>query len=215
MTTQQPQYLVLHPGDNVAVVLSDFASGCPLDGLSIRARTNIPSGHKIAIRNIEEGSQIKKYGQVIGTASRPIQEGEHVHVEEIVLTQRSRQYQPTRSALTSGLQSSIKERCFEGFVRPNGSIGTRNYLGVIATVSCSADVCQFIADAITQQLLPEVQSVDGVVAVTHGAGCCHAPGSEDLEILQRTLAGYTRNPNFGAVIMVGLGCETNNLILTN
>ena len=175
MTLQQPQCLVLHPGDNVAVVLSDFPSGRRLDGSSIRARENIPSGHKIAIRSIEQGSQIIKYGQVIGMASRPIEAGEHVHVDEVVLTQRARQYQPSRSVQSSEYRSFVPERSFDGFVRPNGSVGTRNYLGVISTVSCSADVCQFIAEAITQQLLPEFPSVDGVVAVTHGAGCCHAP----------------------------------------
>ena len=211
MTTQQPQHLILHPGDNVAVVLSEFPSGQRLDGSSIRSRTNIPSGHKIAIRNIEQGSHIIKYGEVIGVASRLIEEGEHVHVDEIVLTQGTRQCQASRSVQTSEQQSNLPERSFDGFVRPNGSVGTRNYLGVISTVSCSADVCQFIAEAITQQLLPEFQSVDGVVAVTHSAGCCHAPGSEGLEILQRTLAGYGRNPNFGGVILVGLGCETNNV----
>ena len=211
MTHNQPQYLVLHPADNVAVLLADFHSGQQLDGSMIRAQMDIPSGHKIALRKIDQGSHIVKYGQVIGQASRTLQPGEHVHVDELRVSNRLQHYQPARSAEPTQLIPQASRRTFSGFVRPNGSVGTRNYLGVISTVSCSADVSQFIAEAITEQLLPDFPSVDGVVAVTHGAGCCHAPGSEGLEILQRTLAGYARNPNFGGIILVGLGCETNLL----
>lgn len=204
-----PKFIVLHPDDNVAVALTDLPEGEPLGSTDVVARTAVPAGHKISLRAIAAGDRIVKYGQSIGSASRPIEAGAHVHVNNVEIVRTGRSSAPVNSARDAGLKPAGGTRYFNGFRRADGSAGTRNYLGILSTVSCSADVSDFIAKAITDRLLPDYPEVDGVVAVTHGSGCCHAPDSEGLEILQRTLHGYACNPNFGGVLIVGLGCETN------
>ena len=205
----RPSYIVLHPEDNVAVLLSDFSRGTRLGNTSVIAQTPIPAGHKISLQHLEEGSLVIKYGQIIGVANSAIEPGEHVHVDNLAAIQPAKNYPQALNERTVGMATAGEQRYFDGYLRPNGTAGTRNYLGIISTVSCSADVTTFTAEAITERLLPHYPEIDGVVAVTHGSGCCHAPGSEGLEILQRTLGGYARNPNFGAALIIGLGCETN------
>ncbi|WP_017924701.1 UxaA family hydrolase, partial [Burkholderia glumae] len=100
---------------------------------------------------------------------------------------------------------------FMGFVRPDGQVGTRNYIGVIASVNCSATVCHAIADAFRGPALDAFPEVDGVVAITHQGGCGLAATGDGIDLLRRTLAGYARNPNFGGILLVGLGCEVNQL----
>lgn len=209
MSPNKPEFLVLHPRDNVAVALVEISKGQELEYNQTIALDTIPAGHKIAVNTIASGSAIIKYGQVIGYASRLISQGKHVHVDNVFLKARTQRYYSTKSAIETELIPSASRRTFEGFVRNNGRVGTRNFLGVLATVSCSADVAHFVADAIDRRLLSHFPSVDGVVAITHGSGCCHAPDSEGLDILRRTLSGYANNPNFGGVIIIGLGCETN------
>ncbi len=132
-----------------------------------------------------------------------------MHVDAITLGHHACDYRPGAAVRPAVLVPANKRRTFAGYPRADGSVGTRNYLGIISTVSCSGDVAQMIADAVSRQLLPHYPGIDGVVAVTHGSGCCLAPGGEGLAILQRTLGGYARNPNFGGIVLVGLGCEVN------
>ena len=199
----------LNPLDNVAVALHDMAAGDMVDGVGTILKQAVPAGHKIAVNPIAKGSPIIKYGHLIGSAASPIGAGEHVHVHNVYLQEQVRSYDTIAGTNAMHTLPAGERRSFNGYVRENGSVGTRNYIGVLSTVSCSGDVSHFLADAIQERLLGDCPEIDGVVPLSHGGGCCHAPDSEGLAILQRTIGGYAKNPNFGAIIVVGLGCEVN------
>lgn len=209
MDVGKPKYILLHPADNVAVAAKEMAAGEPAGIRDVVCRQPIAPGHKIALEAIDTGEAIRKYGDVIGCATKPIERGDHVHLDNMAMVELSQDYTPGAGARPTDFMPDDKKALFEGFVRADGAVGTRNYIAVISTVSCSGSVARFIADAVSADLLSDFPQVDGVVAVAHGAGCCHSPGSEGLLMLQRTLAGYARNPNFGGVLLVGLGCEVN------
>ena len=109
------------------------------------------------------------------------------------------------------LLPAAQRRTFEGYLRPDGQVGTRNYIGVLSTVNCSASVSKFIAGRFPQDILDQYPNVDGVVSITHGTGCGMADRGEGYSTLQRTLWGFAGHPNFAAVLMVGLGCEVMQL----
>ena len=209
MQATHPRHILLNPQDNVAVVLTNLSPGDDLGRANIKARAPIPAGHKIAIQPIEDGEAVVKYGQVIGIATRAIQTGDHVHVDNLTMAGGPRNDPPITVAREASQDDEGSDTFFDGYVRADGRVGTRNCIGVLASVSCSSSVARFIADAVTPEILADFPRVDGVVALSHGSGCCMAPGSEGLELLQRTMAGYARHPNFGAVLLVGLGCEVN------
>ena len=178
-------YLILDRADNVAVALRRLDSGERLQESGVVVCEPIPAGHKIAIAEIKTGSAVIKYGRPIGFATKPIAPGEHVHVDALTLGRHVHDYRPGTAARPAALVPADKRRSFAGYPRADGKVGTRNYLGIVATVSCSGDVAQMIADAVSRQLLPHYPEIDGVVAVTHGSGCCLAPDGEGLAILQR------------------------------
>src|SRR5208337_3102999 len=99
----------------------------------------------------------------------------------------------------------------QGFLRQDGRAATRNYLGVLTSVNCSATAAKLIADKFRGDALAAVPNVDGIVALGHGTGCGMASEGEGMEILRRTIAGYARHPNFAGVLILGLGCETNQI----
>ncbi|AXP03759.1 altronate dehydratase [Pseudomonas fluorescens] len=204
--------LVLTPGDDVAVARGDIAEGQQLnaDGIALVARQPIPSGHKIALRRALAGQRVLKYGQTIGQATQDIEPGDHVHVHNLDM--------PTTNAEQSVQNVYIptvfngEPATFEGFVRDDGRVGTRNYIGVVSSVNCSATVCKHIANAFSAERLKDFPNVDGVVAITHGSGCGMGATGEGIDILKRTLRGYADHPNFAGVLLIGLGCEVNQLI---
>ena len=98
---------------------------------------------------------------------------------------------------------------FSGIVRADGRVATRNYLGVLTTVNCSATVARKISEAFTGEALREYPNVDGVVAITHTTGCGMDINGEGMQVLRRTLSGYARHVNFCGILMIGLGCEVN------
>jgi altronate hydrolase len=211
MTANDHPLIRLSDIDNVAVARVDLAPGqaLMLDDLPLQARDAIPSGHKMAIGIIEAGGTVLKYGQAIGVATRRILPGEHVHVHNVAMVE---------SAAGHGYGSAFRplvpatdQATFQGVVRADGRVGTRNYLAVIASVNCSATVCRQIARAFDGDALREFPNVDGVVAITHGSGCGMSGTGEGLALLQRTLRGYADHPNFAGVLLVGLGCEVNQL----
>ncbi|KWF41465.1 galactonate dehydratase [Burkholderia diffusa] len=207
----QPTVVILHRDDNVAVALDALEPGGSIDvnGTPLRVAAAVPAGHKIATAAIARGTSIVKCGQSIGIALRDIGAGEHVHVHNVGM--------PERHALDDGPAGSVHDAppdrldTFDGFVRPDGSVGTRNYIGVIASVNCSASVCHAIADAYRHGALDAFGHVDGVVAITHQSGCGMSATGEGIELLRRTLVGFARNPNFAGVLFVGLGCEVNQV----
>jgi altronate hydrolase len=188
--------LLLQPGDDVAVALRDLPG--------------VPRGHKIAVRDIASGAPIRKYGQIIGVATAPITEGDHVHTHNLGMGPHDRDY-----AFGTDLREVEPVPApahFQGIVRPDGRVATRNYIGILTSVNCSATVARMIAArASAQSLLDEFPNVDGVVALTHGTGCGMAADGDGIRLLRRTLNGYARHPNFAAILVVGLGCEVNQL----
>ncbi|MDF3090330.1 MULTISPECIES: UxaA family hydrolase [Burkholderia cepacia complex] len=206
-----PAIVILHGDDNVAVALDALAPDVPIDvrGAPLRLADAVPAGHKVATAPIARGDAIVKCGQPIGIALRDIAAGEHVHVHNVGM--------PERHAHDDGPAGDAhdvpadRRDTFDGFVRPDGSVGTRNYVGVIASVNCSASVCHAIADAYRHGALDAFGHVDGVVAITHQSGCGMSATGDGIELLRRTLVGYARNPNFAGVLLVGLGCEVNQV----
>jgi altronate hydrolase len=205
--------VVLHGGDNVAVVVSPLEAGSIVEtsaGVLICVEPIAP-GHKIAIRAIPSGERVIKYGEVIGRATQPITEGAWVHVHNLVSDYDGSAYEyATRIPVTEYL-STEADATFLGYKRENGDVGVRNYVAVIATSNCSSHVVTEIAERL-KDVRSETHGVDGVVAIPHQEGCGHSQG-EDTWQLERTMAGMIFHPNVGAVLMVSLGCEVNQLSL--
>ncbi len=194
----------MHPRDNVALCLDPVAPGDGLPGGGLAAEA-VAAGHKIALAPIAAGEAVLKYGQVIGLASTAIAPGVHVHIHNV-----SADAGDLRSAAAPQSAALLAPRraTFRGYRRASGKVGTRNYIGVITSVNCSAHVARAIASAFPDTMFDGGSgAVDGVVALTHTTGCGMTPASEGTANLRRTLEGYLAHPNFGAVLVVGLGCE--------
>ncbi|RZJ01330.1 MAG: altronate dehydratase [Brevundimonas sp.] len=198
--------LTLNPVDDIAVALDDIARGETPEGLDAVARADIAQGHKIARHAVAEGGVVRRYGQVIGRAATAIQAGDHVHVHNLVMDDGPRQ---AEVGVDARAPAPLTGATFQGIVRADGRVGTRNYIGVLTSVNCSATVARRVADAFPDSALPD--GVDGVVAFTHQGGCGGSSLSNDVELLQRTLAGYANHPNFHSILMIGLGCEANQI----
>lgn len=203
----------IHPADDVVIARRQLLSGTTLPGEGITVSGLIPPGHKVAVRAIAAGAPVRRYNQIIGIARQPIAPGQHVHTHNLEFSSFERDY-----AVGQGAHSTdfvVPPATFEGIVRADGRVATRNYIGVLTSVNCSATVARAIADHFRRDLHPEAlapyPNVDGVVALTHGAGCATASDGEPLQVLRRTLGGYARHANFAAILVVGLGCETNQI----
>jgi altronate hydrolase len=201
----------LSPKDNVMVAIGELAPHSIIAKTEHRSRESVPAGHKVAISQINSGSPIIKYGQIIGFASKNIKPGDHVHTHNAMMSNFTRDYAIGADTQPTSILSEKNQATFEGIVRADGQVGTRNFIGILATVSCSTSVAHFIANAVEKDNLARYTQVDGIFALGHGSGCCSAEGGEGLVLLQRALAGYARSPNFGGILLVGLGCEVNHL----
>jgi altronate hydrolase len=203
----------LHPDDDVVIARVDLPEGTTLAGEGgIRLRVAVPAGHKVAVREVGQGQPARRYSQIIGFATRTIHPGEHVHVHNLAMGDFERDYAFCAGARPT--EYAPQPATFEGIVRldgPNaGKVATRNYIGILTSVNCSATVARMIARHFENRL-DDFPNVDGVVALTHKSGCGMASEGEAIDLLRRTLAGYARHPNFHSVIMVGLGCESNQI----
>lgn len=202
----------LHPSDEVVVACRDIAAGERIAAEDCSAEDVVPSGHKLAIRPIRAGVRVHKYDQIIGVATRDIRAGQHVHEHNLGMLERAGEYDLNGGMRAADQLPDSERASFAGFRRDDGRVGTRNFLGILTSVNCSATVAQQIArEAERRGLLDAFPNVDGVVALTHSSGCGMAGGGEGHAILERVLAGYARHPNFAAVIIVGLGCEVNQI----
>jgi altronate hydrolase len=201
----------LHPADNVVIARAELRPGTSLPEEGIVVADLVPPGHKVATAAIAEGEPVRRYNQVIGFATDAIAPGEHVHVQNLGMHDFERDYAFGADAHPTDTVPEAERATFQGYVRPGGGIGTRNFIGVLTSVNCSATVARMIAQVAERELSPRFPNVDGVVALTHGTGCGMAGDGEGFDILQRTLWGYARNPNFAGVLMVGLGCEVNQI----
>nr|WP_067294474.1 altronate dehydratase family protein [Marinobacterium profundum] len=199
---------LLNENDNVVLALEDIPRDAQLSSREVTASDNIPRGHKVAVVAIKKGETVVKYAQVIGFATADIAPGDHVHNHNCAVEEFDRDYAFGTAVQEQTVDSTLAQRTFKGFVRSNGEVGTRNYIGIITSVNCSATVARLIADQVKNSgLLDKFANVDGIVPLIHGAGCCIKSDGEGYQNLQRTLAGYARHPNFAAVLIVGLGCE--------
>jgi altronate hydrolase len=203
----------LHPQDDVVIALDQLVSGTLVEAEGVTVVGLVPPGHKVATREIAPGAPVRRYGQIIGFASRPIRPGQHVHVHNLAMGDFARDY--AHAAEARPTPPAREAATFQGIVRADGRVATRNYIGILTSVNCSATVARAIADHFRRDIRPEAlapfPNVDGVVALTHGAGCAVDSAGEALALLQRTLGGYACHPNFAAVLVVGLGCETNQI----
>src|SRR5262249_48089095 len=186
----------------------EIPTGTLLTKENVRALVVIPAGHKIAVRAVAQGKPVRRYNQIIGFATRDIAAGDHVHVHNIAMGDFQRDY--AFSALRTQTQYFPEPATFQGIVRADGRVATRNYIGILTSVNCSATVARMIARHFENRL-DDYPNVDGVVALTHKTGCGMASEGEATDILRRTIAGYARHPNFFSSQLVGLGCEANQI----
>ncbi len=203
--------LHLHPNDNVLVAKTGLALGQEIPDLGVRARAQVPPGHKIAARRIAQGEQVKKYDTVIGVATRDLEPGEYVHSHNIEIVDHYRDPAFCADVRPVHYVPEAERATFQGFVRADGSVGTRNFIGILSSVNCSATVIKQIAAHFTEDRMREFPHVDGVVAFAQTSGCGMSSPSEHFDVLRRTLAGYARHPNLAGVLIVGLGCERNQV----
>ena len=206
--------ICLHPDDDVLIARTQLLGGAQAEGLRLRGL--VPPGHKVARRALAAGQPVRRYNQIIGFASRAIEAGEHVHSHNLDMGPDQGRF-ARDLAIGSDLREAPPRRHaqFMGIARPDGRVATRNYIGVLSSVNCSATVARAIADHFSRQNRPEALAdfpqVDGVVALTHGSGCGMDTEGLGLRLLERTMAGYALHANFWGVIVVGLGCEANQL----
>jgi altronate hydrolase len=203
--------IVLRTGDDVAVAARPLAAEDALwDGeREFRVGGEIPAGHKVALRGVAEGEPVRKYGQVIGFATRPIAAGDHVHTHNLAVGPLEQQYEYGTEVQELPPVATGEERTFLGYRRADGRVATRNYLAVVSTVNCSASVSRYIAERFRGEALKAYPNVDGVVALTHKAGCGMNIAGPETRLLQRTLAGFARHANVAGYLVCGLGCEVN------
>ncbi len=209
MTSSDRSWIRLNPADNVVVALQALPAGTPLPESAAGTAEEVPAGHKAALARIRAGEPVIKYGQVVGFAAADIAPGRHVHTHNVVLHDFTRDYAYGVDAAPTRYVPENERRTFEGFPRADGSVGIRNTIGILSTVTCSLGTAHLIARRFTPEVMRRYPHVDGVVALGANSGCCMTPGGEAVTYLQRSLAGYARHPNFGGVLILGLGCEQN------
>jgi arabinonate dehydratase len=209
LPTAENAVIHLHSSDNVAIARVALSPGLELrvNGRSITVEDPVPAGHKIAVAAVGAGENVLRYGQVIGRARIGIQPGQHVHTHNIAFEELSFAYEFPGSE-TPVPKPPKDTPTFLGYLREDGRVGTRNYIAVVAASNCAAHTAELIANSFDGETLPP--NVDGVAAFPHGEGCGHSIGP-DTEQLQRTLAGVLNHPNVSAAIILGLGCEVNQI----
>ncbi|MBX3545001.1 altronate dehydratase family protein [Chelatococcus sp.] len=196
----------LNDADNIIVAVDPIEPGAVAEGVVATAR--VPRGHKMAIVPITQGEPVRKFGQIIGFASSAIAPGDWVHEHNVEMHEFAREYHFAEDAREEPVLPLAEQATFQGFRRANGKVGTRNYIGILTSVNCSATVARYIAKEIERSgLLDDHPSIDGVIPLVHGGGCALDVKGEGYEILKRTQWGYATNPNMAGVLMVGLGCE--------
>jgi altronate hydrolase len=204
--TSAPRTLRLNAADNLIVAVDRIEPGTVVHGVTASAR--VPRGHKMATIAIAKGAPVLKFGQIIGFASEDIQPGQHIHTHNCGFAAFERDYAFAKDARTEAILPVAQRATFEGYRRANGKAGTRNYIGVVTSVNCSATVARFIAEAVNRSdMLKDYPSIDGVIPLVHSTGCGIDSDGETFEVLKRTTWGYACNPNMAGVLVVGLGCE--------
>ena len=210
--TAAPSLLIrLHAADNVLIAREPVGLGRVLPEHGLRTRAQVPAGHKIAARRIAGGEPVRKFNTVIGVATRDIDPGEHVHTHNLAMVDGDRDPAFCRDVRPVDYVLAAERATFMGIVRPDGRVATRNFIGILASVNCSATAIRRIAAHFTPERLAAYPKVDGVVAFAQTSGCGMSSPSPAFDVLRRTIAGYVRHPNLAAALIVGLGCERNQV----
>ncbi len=202
-----PLLVRLHAQDDVAVAIEAIAAKTAIrlpESAEFVTLEAIPPGHKVAVADITAGNPVRKYGQTIGIATVQIAAGQHVHSHNLadhhtVDTHRLHVAPPPSPAKL--------KYSFAGFRRPDGRVGTRNYVAIVSTVNCSATVCHHVVRRFTPERMRRWPNVDGVFAATHTTGCALEYHGIKHQMLGRVIAGYAKHPNVAACLVIGLGCE--------
>jgi len=202
----------LHEQDNVLVAKSAVALGEVFSDWQLRARAQVPAGHKIAARAIAQGERVLKYNTEIGVATRDIAAGDHVHSHNLALGEFHHDPAFGEDVRPVAYVPVAQRATFQGIVRADGRVATRNFIGILSSVNCSSTVIHRIAAYFTPEKLAAYPNVDGVVAFAQTSGCGMASPSEHFDVLPRTIAGYVRHPNLAGALIVGLGCERNQVM---
>jgi len=211
-TTASPSVLIrLHANDNVLIAREPIAIGQELPEFGLRLRAQVPAGHKIAARAIAAGEPVKKYDTVIGSAMRDISAGEHVHSHNIELIDFDRDPGFCEDVRPVDYVSDDQRASFMGIGRPDGRVATRNFIGILSSVNCSSTAIKKIAEYFTPERLADYPNVDGVVAFAQTSGCGMSSPSYHFDVLRRTIAGYATHANLAGALIVGLGCERNQV----
>ena len=201
--------LRLNPADDVVIASRPLSAGTVIEAEGVTCLDAIPAGHKLAVRPVAKGQPVRRYNQIIGFATEDIVPGQHVHTHNLAFETFERDY--AVGVDVKPIEKPAQQATFMGIVRPEGRVATRNYIGVVSTVNCSASVSKFVAAHFTPDVMARYPNVDGVVPITHSSGCGMASAGAGIDILRRTIAGYCRHPNFAGVVIIGLGCEANQM----
>ncbi len=199
----------LNAADDVVIARAELPAGTEVIKEKVRTSVTIPAGHKIATRALKAGDPVRRYNQIIGFATQPISPGDHVHVHNLGMGEFERDYAFGADYVPTDLVA--EPATFMGIKRDDGRVATRNYLGVISSVNCSAHVCRLIAKYFDDDFMAQYPNVDGVVPIHHRTGCGMGADGEPMAVLRRTLGGYAIHPNFYASLLIGLGCEANQI----
>ncbi|HET6326303.1 MAG TPA: altronate dehydratase family protein [Planctomycetaceae bacterium] len=201
--------LRLHRDDNIAIAKRTIRPGTVIDDSStspITVGERVEIGHKVAVVSIARGAAVRKYGQIIGYATADIQPGQWVHTQNVEAGTLSLDY-----AFASDVPpdpTPVTGRTFMGYRRPDGRAATRNYIGIVSTVNCSAATSRFVAQQFDRRILEDFPNIDGIVPLVHKTGCAMQYGGDDHQQLARVLSGFAKHPNIAAYLVIGLGCET-------
>ncbi len=211
MTIANAPTIRLDAADNVAVARVEIAKGTYVASEDVTTLHDVPMGHKIATRPIAKGEPVLKYNTVIGFAGEDIAPGTWMHTHNVLMDSFQKDYAFARDYKPTEFLRPEARATFQGIVRADGRVATRNYIGVFITVNCSATVARKIANYFDEERLEDYPNVDGVIPFIHEQGCGMEMTGEPMDLLRRTLAGYIRHPNMVGALVVALGCERNNL----
>ena len=205
----QSSIIRLHANDDVLIATQQLVPGTTIASEDVTVRDLIPPGHKMAAHDLKTGDAVHRYNQIIGFATADIAAGEHIHAHNLGMGEFERDY-----GIGQGVHETPRVESpatFMGYKRPNGKVGTRNYIAIISSVNCSATVTRAIASHFSRDRLTAYPNIDGVIALPHPLGCGINVAGEGMQILRRTMVGYATHPNFAGVLFVGLGCEQNQI----
>jgi altronate hydrolase len=201
--------LRLNPVDDVVIAARPLQAGTRIADEGVVCLDAVPPGHKLATKAVTKGQPVRRYGQIIGFATTDILPGQHVHTHNLAFDTFERDY--AVGVDVKPVPAPAEQATFMGYVRPDGRVATRNYIGVLSTVNCSASVSKFVAAHFTPERLAAFPNVDGIVPITHSIGCGMDSNGKGMDVLRRTIAGYVRHVNFAGIVIIGLGCEANQM----